>query len=35
MSCSVFNELNSRMEAAGQDANAINKATGYYVAPNI
>jgi hypothetical protein len=31
----VFNELNSRLEAAGRDANAINKATGYYVAPNI
>ena len=27
----IFNELNRRLEAAGRDANAINKAAGYYV----
>lgn len=27
----IFNELNRRLEAASRDANAINKAAGYYV----
>jgi hypothetical protein len=33
MSCSVFNELNSRLEAAGRDENVVNELAGYFVVP--
>ncbi|MEN9799007.1 MAG: hypothetical protein RL653_2703 [Pseudomonadota bacterium] len=31
----VFNELNSRMEAAGRDANVVNELAGYFVVPSV